>query len=378
MTAVRLRLNYYLGRRPVVLTMLTVLAVVLFLAVTGLSHIFQAQQESLALRWSRRGVDDLQSQHFTDAMADFRTALLYDRDNYDYRLSLAQALLGLRRTDEASSYLINLWDEQPENGLVNLELARIAASKGDTQRALRFYHNAVYAIWPGDQEVQSRNARFELIHYLLAIHANTQAQAELIAMEANLSADSPLQEQLGELFLKVQDNQHALAAFQRILRQDRRNSAALAGAGAAAYGLGRFPAARRYLEEALLIAPGDQQSAEWLHKTNSVLALDPYRPQIRGIDRANIALQAFTVAGDRLQSCRPSWGPDAATMQDLTEDWNNLKPAVQANALRRDPDLVNQAMNLAFRIEHQASSICGPGSDDDQALVLIANLHEEN
>jgi hypothetical protein len=75
------------------------------------------------------------------------------------------------------AYLVNLWEREPENGLVNLELARIAVQRADTERALRYYHNAIYAIWPGDQEVQRRDARLEPIEYLLRINVKTQAQA---------------------------------------------------------------------------------------------------------------------------------------------------------------------------------------------------------
>ena len=376
MAAGPLGFNSYLGRKPVVLTFLTALATVLFLIVSAISHIYTAQQQSLAARWSGRGASDLKAQHFIDAVADFRTALLYNRDNYSYQLSLAQALLGLRRTDEAYAYLINLWDRQPENGVVNLELARIAAGKGDTWRALRFYHNAIYATWPGDEEAESRNAHFELIEYLLGIHADTQAQAELIAIDANLSEASPLQEQLGKLFLKAQDNQHAFAAFHRALREKRRDGPALAGAGMAAYGLGHYLAARRYLDEALQISPDDQQSAEWLRRTESVLTLDPYQQQVRAAERDRMAIQGFTVAGSRLKSCAATG--EAAAIEGLRKNWADLKSQISPGALRRDPDLFNQTMNLTFSIERQTSRICGPGSDDDQALLLIAGQHEEN
>ena len=371
-------LNSYLERRPVILSMLLALATVSFLLVTGISHIYVAQQQSLARRWSERGAADLKARHDADAVADFRTALVYDRDDFSFQLSLAQALLGQGRTDEASAYLVNLWDRQPENGLVSLELARIAAGKGDTRRALRYYHNAIYAAWSGDQERESLDARLELIHYLLGIHANTQAQAELIAIEANLGADSPLQEQLGELFLKAQDDQHALAAFLRARSQNRGNEAALAGAGVAAFGLGRYSAAQQYLTESLIIAPDDQASAAWLSRTNSVLLLDPYRPRVSAKDRERTAIHAFAVSGARLKSCTPSWAPDAAALDALRKNWNSLKPRVAPGSMLHDSDLVDQTMNLAFSIERKASAVCGPGSDDDQALQRIANLHEEN
>src|ERR1700688_4227122 len=175
-------LRYYLKREPLILALLSALAVVSFLTVGGLSRIYHAQQQSLGDRWSTRGVEDLKQRHFERAVNEFRTALLYSRDNYTYQLDLPKVLMGLKRTDEAYAHLVNPWERQPEKRLVNLELARIAAQKGDTERALRCYHNAIYAIWPGDQEVQRRDARLELIEYLLSINAKTQAQAELIAL----------------------------------------------------------------------------------------------------------------------------------------------------------------------------------------------------
>ena len=181
--------RFYLTREPVILTVLSVLALTFFLAVTGLSHVFAAQQESLGARWFTRGVRDLKKQHFQTAVSELRTALLYSRDDYSYQLNLAEALLGEGRRDEASAYLVNLWEREPENGQVNLELAYIAAQKRENEQALRYYHNAIYATWPGNQEVERRDVRLELVEFLLGINARTQAQSELIALAANLTDD---------------------------------------------------------------------------------------------------------------------------------------------------------------------------------------------
>ncbi len=130
----------YLRQQPVMLALLAGLVVIFFLVVTGLSRAYQGQRQSLGSRWFSRGVADLQAQRFDSAVTEFRSALLYSRDNYAYQLNLAEALIGLKRTGEASSYLVNLWDRQPEDGIVNLELARIAVQKGQTEQALRYYH----------------------------------------------------------------------------------------------------------------------------------------------------------------------------------------------------------------------------------------------
>ena len=144
---------------------------------------------SLGTRWFTRGVRDLKKQRFQTAVSELRTALLYSRDNYPYQLNLAEALLGEGRRDEASAYLVNLWEREPENGQVNLDLAYIAVQKGENEQALRYYHNAIYATWPGNQEGQRRDTRLKLIEFLLGIHDKTQVQSELIALAANLAND---------------------------------------------------------------------------------------------------------------------------------------------------------------------------------------------
>ena len=374
----RLDLRPYLTREPVILALLFALAVVLFLAVTGLSRLYHAQQESLANRWFMRGSTELNAGRYSGAAGDFRSALLYSRDNYTYQLNLAEALIGLKRMGEAQAYLTNLWERQPEHGLVNLELARIASQEGRTEQALRYYHNAIYATWPSDQEVERRDTRLELIDFLLRTNARTQAQSELIALAANLGDDSSEQARVGDLFFKAQDYEHALAAYRMSLKSDHRNLAATKGAGLAAFELGRYGIAERYLEAAVTADPHDAQSAARLKITELVLRMDPFQRQISVTRRDRIVIQAFAAAGERLKSCStPNASDSPANGQPgLTEDWEKMKPHITEWGLRRDPDLVETAMELVFRIEREAGAACAPATETDTALLLIAKLHE--
>ncbi len=383
-------LSPYLNRKPVMLTLLTGLTIVLFLAVSGLSRLYHAQQASLAVRWAGRGVDDLNAGRYKAAIIEFRTALLYDRGNGAYQLSLAQALLGLTRTDEAYAYLINLWQREPENGVVNLELARIAAGRGERERALRFYNNAIYATWPGNQETERRRVRLELIDYLLRNKAGTQAESELIALEANVGENAAQQTLLGNLFLRVGDYGRALAAFRASLKLNSENPAAEAGAGSAAFEMGQYAEAEQYLEKAVAAAPADTASARLLRTAKDTVRMDPFRAQIPDRERDKIVMDAFATAGDRLKACQATPAPSAAptkkpaagspgtTWQGLSEQWTALRPQITEKALRDHPDLVNTAMNLVFAIERQASGACGAATEADQALLLIAGQHEEN
>jgi len=370
----RLDLSPYMRRQPVTLALLIGLAVVFFLAVSALARIHDAQRESLAERWAARGVDSLNAQQYAPAIDDFRTALLYARDNGAYQLSLAEALMGLNRLDEAHAYLVNLWEKEPDNGLVSLELARVAVSKNQTEQALRYYHNSIYGTWNGDQDVERRKVRLELISYLMRTDARPQAEAELIDLAATVGDNAQEQEQLGEMFAKTGDDQRALAAFRTSLKLQRHNPAALAGAGAAAYRLGQYGDAERYLEEATDLNSSDAQSAERLRMTEYVLHWDPFLPQLSQREQNRIAIAAFAAAGARLKSCKTQ----DAQEQGFQQQWNKLKPQLTDRGLDRNPGPVIAAMNLAFAIEKKTDGTCGQQTETDKALLLVAGLREEN
>lgn len=462
----RLQIPIHLRREVVTLAMLTGLAIVLLIGVTALSELYHAQQDSLADRWSSRGAGDLAAGNdwsdraavekeagnhgefdadsdraahsYKAAVNDYHTSLRYARDGYPQQLGLAEALIGLHHIDEATVYLENLWAQQPENGVVNRWLARIAAGKFDTRRALRYYHNAIYATWPEENAEADRVAtRWELIKYLLGIHALAQAQSELIGLGAEVGESPEQQFQLGQYFLMVEDGEHALTAFRISLRAAPHNQASLAGAGEAAFDLGDYPLAQHYLTLAAARNPADRNSQSLLEVTSQVVRLDPFRPEISDAERDQAVLSAFQTAGDRLKACPalanlpavpgsppPAQGkspvipgkpqgvlgtiaaalekipsakrklqgtvqtpptaekqpqtPSGTTVpaQTLAAAWALLEPKMTVRKLRHNQDVVNNAMNLAFNIERQAANRCGSGTPSDTALLLISKLHE--
>lgn len=375
-------LRWYATREPVILVLLSLLVVVCFAAVSGISKAYHAQQESLGERWFSRGVADLQAGRPQEAVAALQSALLYSRDNFSYQLSLAQALAALNQTDEALAYFLNLWEREPDSGTVNLELGRIYAKKGQTEQALRYYHNAIYAAWPDNADQRRREARLELVDFLLQQKADAQAQAELIALAANMPAESSKHLQVAVLFMQVQDYEHALAQYREGLRMNRHDAAAMAGAGRATFELGDYELARRYLASAVAANPKDAQIVELLHTDELVLQMDPFRRQVSSSKRNQIVIGAFKSAGERLKSCSgqplsPAT-PVIADQKTLESRWNDLKPQITNYSLRRDPDLVDTAMDLVFEIERQTKGQCGTPSDTDQALLLISKLHGGN
>lgn len=375
----RLDFGFHRTREPVILALLSTVAVVFFSAVSGLSGIYHAQQKSLGIQWFARGTKDLGAQRFAPAVAEFRSALLYSRDNYSYQLSLAQALLGQNRTDEASAYLSNLWDREPENGFVNLYLARIAVQKEESDQALRYYHNAIYATWPDDQRTARRDARLELIDYLLKINDKPQAQSELIALAANWEGDTALQARIGGLFLKAQDYRDALKAYRVSFEGSRKDPGILAGAGRAAFELRQYRDAHQYLQAAVEAGSREPDVPAKLKTAELVLQMDPFRRQISIAERGRLVIEAYTVAGQHLDSCIAATGsgPAGEALQNLSETWTTMKPQMTERGLRRNPDLTESAMELVFNIERQSASGCS-ATPADQALLLIGKLHEGN
>ena len=369
------RYRFYLRQRPVILASLTLLAVAFFLAVAGLSRVHQAQRQAIGERWFNRGIADLNAKRYDAAVTDLRAALLYAPDAYSYQLKMAEALIGQGHTGQALAYLTNLWDREPENAVVSLELARIAAQREQTDDAIRYYRNAVYAVWPSDQEGMRLDARLELIDLFLRIRDRAQAQGELIALEASAGRDPVRQERIGELFLRAEDYEHARQAFDTVLKLDRHNAAAMAGAGYAAFELGQYRSAQNYLQAALAANANDTASADRLKITQMVLHMNPFRRQISVSERDRIVVEAFQTAGERLRTCKLP-AATGGSQPSLNDEWAQLKPQITGSGLQRNPDLVETAMDVVFRIERETTTTCGSPTGIDLALLLISKMHE--
>jgi tetratricopeptide (TPR) repeat protein len=369
-------LSWYAAREPLVIVVLSLSAIAFFFLVSGLSGLYQRTLSSRARLWSVRGENDLNAGRIAEAIKDFQVALTYSRDNFDYELSLAQTLVTLKRTEEARIYLINLWQRQPENGPVNLQLARIYAGKRDVTQALRYYHNAIYAVWSGDADAQQLAARMELVRFLLDSRAFNQAEAELIAIGRNLPENASLQMEIGDLFMRVPDYERAFVLYRKALKSDHHSPDALARVGRAAFELGQYDVAERYLKSALAERADDAQSAQLLATCKAVHNLDPYS-YWSPIERDRTVLSDFNTAGERLKSCMgaSTAGASNPALQSLNVQWMDMEATINKHSLRAHPEWSASAMDLVFNIERETSSFCGPPTGDDRFLLLIAKRH---
>lgn len=370
---------------PVVLLVLSLAAATGFAAVNHLVARYNANQQSRGRKLYAQGLAAAGAARYDDAIAAFRAALTCEPTNSQYQLSLARALRDSndpRRLDEAESYLVALWQRAPQDAAVNLALARVAAHRGSIEDATRYYHNAMYGVWSSDPDANRNKARVELIQFLLKKNALTNAESELMALSTSLPADPQAHIQTAQLFAQAGDNSGALTQYQDALRLDPSNSAALAGAGEAAYGAGNYVAAQRYLRAATTANPQDVRARQLLATTDLVLRTNPFRSHISDAERNRRITAAFEQVGKRLAECAQRTGADlnsnsnTSPLAALQSRWTASKPDLAHLRSPGESDLPDTIMDIVFQIEQHTAVTCGPPAGLDLVLLLISQKRE--
>lgn len=375
--------QFWTRSQLMVMAVMVVLAAALFAVTRFITSSYQKREEALAVEWFEQGQQKLQKGQPQQAVSAFRNALLYSQNNSLYRLRLAEALAAGNHLQEAKDYLLSLWEEQPGDGLVNLELARLAASQNNLHDVQRFYHGAIYGAWESDPPRHRRQARMELIQYLLRQGMNEQAQSEVIALAASLPPDdSAAMLETANLFMKTADFENAFSLYQKALKLRPDLGEAMKGAGESALALSRYQTAYHYLKQAAEYTH-DPEVEQRLQATERVLEADPFKPGLSSDEKAQRAVEGFDQAGKRLESCNSAQtGMPSSDLYSVSEllsasnQWHKLYPRVTRARLARDPGMIESVMQLVFQIELQAQQVCGSAQDADLALLAIARHRE--
>jgi tetratricopeptide (TPR) repeat protein len=338
---------------------------------------YRHEQQRLAAEYSQRGERALRDGRPVDAIEALRTAMSV-APTRPRRLRLAQALAAAGREAEARAHLLTLREGAPGDGVINVELARVAARDGNVTDASHYYRHAIEGAWDTAPDRHRREARLELADLLVHRGTPAQAEAELIALAADLPQDAALHVRVGDLLMQAQQVRRAFDIYVAALRFQPAHVRASQGAGEAAFRLANYVTARRYFTRVAAAEPGNAHVRGRLETVNAVISLDPFGRGLAARERARRAALAFDIASRRLAACAAAPGP--ARAGSATDDLVRLGSEAHAldrrghsAALSRDPDLVDQVMDLVFRIEEACEVRCGEaGHGSDQALVLIA------
>jgi tetratricopeptide (TPR) repeat protein len=354
---------------------------VLFTATFFLFRSFSVRRASLAQSWSQTGRAALQSGRADEAVQALRTALSYAPGTRQYELLLAEALGQAGHTDESYQYFMGLWDAEPGNGQVNLELARLAARHRDLAAATNFYRASIYGTWEGDGVARRAEVRLELARYLIASHDLAAARLELLIAGGNAPADYDRDMALGDLLEQAQDSTDAWTYYLRAAALKPNDPAAHQAAGRLAYNYGDYENAERMLAradaervESRTVAPQDFSDRTLLENATRILQLMP-TPNLPARERVARILAARTIAKKRFDSCSahfPAELPLPAALQALDARWIGPTGTANPAALLRDPSQQDSTLQLIDDTEVQTAKVCSPPTGDDALLLLLA------
>ena len=353
------RLADLIHREMVQLVLLMTVTVAVFAGTRSLAAATRAAAARDAEKLFQSGQAAKAAGRFDEAVADLRRAVARRRGHRPFVLALADAQVATGDTAAARRELMALRETFPEDPQVSLALARVDAAAGSVDEAQRFYYNALYAPWPADQTEARRSVRLELIRFLAAHDRVSRALSELIAVDADVPTDAAHQKEIAALYVRMGDRRRALEHFQRAVASDPADAGARAGAGLAAFHLGDYELASRYLRQT---PDTSGEVAEAREVVALLLSNDPLAPHLGTAERRRRLNTVLAHARERLASCAAM--PDAAAaLPDVT------------GTRTLDQDAIENALEAVARAEAVAGRRCGPPAPLDAALSLMARLH---
>jgi Flp pilus assembly protein TadD len=417
------------------LSLVTLFAITALLAVMTnyLYQSYASHQVELANRWLQRGEQAMRDQKPQAAIDALSSALAFAPSDRNTEIQLAEALASAGRIQEATVYFNALLESQQGSGLINLQLARLAARQDNVNQAIEDYQRAIYGNWEGDGYVRRRDVRFELINYLIDHQLLDRARSELLVASGNAPQDDiSVQLDIARMMERAQAPSDALHLYKTILHRHPSLREALEGAGRTAFQIGRYLEAKKYLARALEGPGVDQepkavvdQGRDRLGEATRLLLLYPSsrlspnernarilsdrklamarlaqctqdRPPAPARDSsASAPPPAATKGSNTLQSLTSRFTSHPATpapnqtvaplpvdpLQSLAERWKRLPAKVSLSELENDPDLAQTQIQLIYDTELLTQQVCGaPTGDADALLLKIAqgpNLVEE-
>jgi tetratricopeptide (TPR) repeat protein len=352
------------------------ITVVLFAITLFLFRSFASHREELAQRWSTRGREAIASGHPDQAVVALRTALSYAPGERSNELLLAQALGDAGHTEESYNYFLGLWETQPGDGFINLQLARLSALKKEMQAAINYYRASIYGTWEGDGVVRRRQVRLELSRYLIAHHDLGSARTELLIAGGNAPDNLDLDLVLAPLLEQAGAPHDALTYYRKILTFDPNNQTALQAAGQLEYTFGRFDEAHRLLEQAAHHqndSAANEPSlppalATMMDDAARIMAIDPSK-KLAPQERVARILHARELAKRRFMSCS---APSTAANPPLAARWTSKEATTDRTTLLHTPEIQDAAISLVYDTEMQTSQSCGAPTGDDALLLQLA------
>ncbi len=361
---------------------------------------YSQHQKDAAARWLRRGETALRAGKPVPAVYALRSALAYAPADRRTEIELAEALAKAGNVQEATAYFTALWETEPGNGIINLQLARLSLASKHIPAALEFYHASIYGTWEGDGAKRRREVRLELVNHLIELRRYAEARDELLIAAGN-AGDNDVADRLriAGLLLAAHAPADALHIYSDMAAHRPAIPEALEGAGHTAFLLGRYREAQQYLQRAVAAEaaeraePSLDASRKQLAETNRLLELYP-SASLAIQARAERVLADRVLAKRRLTACQAQMAVPAAAgpptpvgtpLQSLTAApapdgslaaiqarWASEPRRITMTDLVAHPDRMQSEIDLIYSTELATNTVCGAPAGDDALLLKIA------
>lgn len=317
--------------------------------------------------------------YYDRAIDEFSDALIYQRDNFDYRLGLSLALFHDKRYTEAEYQLLELRSQEPTDATANRLLARLAARAGRYSQAANFYRTAIYGRWPRNPEQNRLATRFELVDLLQRHGGPSQAVGEYLAIWQEEPHTNALARRVGLGLLDSGAPREALGILSLI--EDGNDAEVLEAIGRAHMQIGDYPLAYVYLQRADRARPGDDSLHDDIELIQRVLELDPRRRGLSSAERQRRSRAALERVYEYIGACANPLGaklqgppePQPQAVRDLLATaGERLRPGRRVTDVAADTEA---NLLLASNLWSLREQVChGVWDEDDVLLRVMRNL----
>ncbi len=323
-----------------------------------LARLERAEVRADAKRHFEAGEKLRKSGAFGQAADEFRSAVSVARDNREYRVAWAQALLDAGNLDAASEQATELLTRDLSDGDANLILARVYAKQGRTADSTISYRRAIYGRWPPNSKHTRREVRWELTDFLSSQHASEELLAELLLLEAESPGDPAVERRIAHLYLRGGPAERAVPLFEDLLRRAPNDADAALGLAQARVAQGNCTLALPQWRLALRLQPDSSDAHEGFALCEKALAIDPL---LRGLPLEQRIRRAFALLDNVVRSAGSCPPESLKHAQGLLQ---------KRRALERDPNAPELLLEAAREVWNSGSCV-KPASEDQKALSLL-------
>jgi tetratricopeptide (TPR) repeat protein len=343
--------------RPGVGIIAVILAVILgFWAVDlFLARTETRETEAEARHYHDSGVALLKAGKADEAVDPLNHAHVLDRDNQDYEMDLAEALLASDKLPEAGSMLSDLLERSPNDGQANLLEARLMLRHKNFREAEAYYHRAIFGIWPGDDEQHRIDVRLELAGVLAGRGDQQALLSELLDFGPQAMENPAVEKKVARWYMQAGSPERAAAVYKSLMKQEPGDKSNAAGYGETELVLGNYRAA-----EGAFARAGEDARA-WVAR--EVAELDPTVRTLSSAEKFRRSQRVLQMTRDTLAQCHGD--PKLVTAAD---DLLNKKPRGQVTN-----ELAEDRLSLAQDLWDALPPACQP----DEVLRLVMNKVEQ-